>query len=272
MTLDPKVVLGVFASIIGGFTYLLSPSDNLEKHLREEPKENAPQWDNSDVIAADAREFIKEYAPVIVAAGKKYDVPAEFIAGAIVHENAGRTKLDDVKDALAFDPSLGPGQITVSTAVAVGSHYGIKKKREELVFVLEEDPIENIEYIAMTFADGMHRPNRISQDETGVEILLLSNPYLISVLTTEYIRGPTETSLYGGNSSRDFARPSDEGLQFACDIANVPSITLLGKVPERITVEQQNALRKYAKEELVAKRSSSWECKALPQFCGNIYE
>ncbi|MBI5072513.1 hypothetical protein HZA99_01715, partial [Candidatus Woesearchaeota archaeon] len=61
-------------------------------------------------------------------------------------------------------------------------------------------------------------------------------------------------------------------LQFARNIANVPSISLFGKAPDRITVDQQNALRRYAENELVAKRPSSWECKALPQFCAHLYK
>lgn len=270
--IGPKTVFGIFTCIAGGLTYLQSPSDNLEKYLREKPQETAPTWNNADTIPPDAREFIKEYAPAILAAGEKYDVPPEFIAGAIVHENAGRIKLDDLKDALAFDPSLGPGQITVSTALAVGPHYGIKKKKEDLVLLLKDNPVENIDYIAMTFADRIHRPNRISRDENGLDIPLLSHPYLISVLATEYVGVPTETPLYKRNPSDIVAKPSDEGLQFARDIANVPSIALFGKTPGRITVDEQNALRRYAENELVAKRPSSWECKAVPQFCGHIYQ
>lgn len=200
---------------------------------------------NSDKLPPVYTAFAEQYKPELVAASKTYNVPVELIIGAIVEENAKRTVFEDWKDTAALtwnacvplslevDPSLGIGQVNVSTAGYLGEKYWHQNTEEVSIETELLNPRETIPYITMAVADIMHRPNRATEGH------VFDNPHLVSIIGTEYVRGPT-------NSPLASAQPTSAGTFYTWAVSNVPAIRIFGESAQ-ITREQQDALRQYGK-------------------------
>ncbi len=219
--------------------------DALKTPIGEERPYQTPDLSNPDKLPSIYTAFAEQYKPELVAASRAYNVPVELIIGAIVEENASRTLLEDWKDTAALrwnacvpfslevDPSLGIGQVNVSTAEYLGEKYWHQNTEEVSIEKELLDPKESIDYITMTLADIMHRPNRATEGH------IFDNPHLVSIIGTEYVRGPT-------NSSLASAQPTSAGTFYAWVVSNIPAIHLFGESAQ-ITREQQDALRQYGK-------------------------
>lgn len=250
-----KKSTAIGALLVGGivsvnFMGVVPTAATLEQHLKAEPQDPyQPKIHNIDYVYGPYIPFIGQYKEEIREAGQKYEVPVEFIAGTIVSENYGRTVLDEAKEVFAsswnlfacpithrcIDQSIGVGQINLSTAAYLNASFKHPEKKQKQLEKELEDPAKNIEYIAMTLADIMHRPHRQTDAENVFE-----DPHLIAVIGTEYVRGPTETLLAQ-------AEPSGEGAWFALYLANIPSVRIFGNAAT-INRQEQNSIRTYAKQ------------------------
>ena len=242
---------GIVVAELFGVTYFATHRqselllDALKTPIAEEKPYQTPDLSNPDKLPPVYTAFAEQYKPELVAASKAYNVPVEMIVGAIVEENASRTLLEDWKDKVALtwnacvpfsfevDPSLGIGQVNVSTAAYLGEKYW--HQDTERVSIEQDllNPKESIDYIAMTLADIMHRSNRTTEGH------IFDNPHLVSIIGTEYVRGPT-------NSPLASAQPTSAGTFYTWTISNIPAIRLFGE-DAQITIEQQNNLRQYGK-------------------------
>ncbi len=240
--------VAALASAIAGMIYILQESDhNLRRYMTEPIVDTfEPDSYNSDYNYGIYNPFIDQYAGVIVAAARMYGVPPEYIAGTIVSENHFRNKREDIKDAIGLlwdnsalarfgtlDPSLGVGQVKVSTAQFLDDTFNRGHLSYHETELALEDPERNIYYMAMMLSSLMHRPNRELIGNMSV-----FDPHYAAIIGSEYVMGPTSSLL-------EDAEPSGEGYSFALELANTPTIRLFGECAT-IQRAQQSAMRTYA--------------------------
>ena len=196
--LGATLVAGAIGLYVGN-----QPSDNLTKHLK-----------NPDEICLGmpdyaGRQFIRQYAENIVRHSKKYNVPPELVAAPFLSENSERQKYEDWKDRLATgdtakiwdsygarigklinnklgytNPSLGPGQVQVKTAMHLGKKFGKEQSTREDLEKKLLDPDTNIEYTAMAIADIIQRHR-----DSGklLKENIFDNPGIITDIAFEYV-------------------------------------------------------------------------------------
>jgi len=219
--------------------------DALKTPIADEKPYQSPDLNNPDKLPFVYIAFSEQYTPEIVAASKAYNVPVELIIGAIIEENANRPLLEDWKDATALawntytplslhvDPSLGIGQVNVSNAQYLAEKYAAQKKEPAKLQDELLNPAQSIDYVAMTLADILHRENRKTEGH------IFDNPHLVSIIGTEYVRGPTDSPLAS-------AQPTSAGTFYTWTVSKIPAIRLFGE-DAQITREQQEKLRTYGK-------------------------
>ena len=252
--------LGFIAGLIG-VNRSIQPSYNLSMHLRD------PVGICLQMPDYTAREFIRQYKKEIVEASRKYDVPPELVAPVFLSENFDRRRFEDWKDWLATgktakfwdtsivswaqqlsryfrptNPSLGPGQIQVRTAQSLDRKFNEPVKTREELEVLLQQPIANIEYVAKSIAELLHRSNRLGNSHAYFD------PHLVSIIGTEYVKGSTQTPL-------EKAQPRMEGLSYAVLLSETDIQKLL-KINDGIKETQRQAIRKYV-EGKIAKDEKS---------------
>src|SRR3989338_5108788 len=195
----------------------------------------------------------QQYSPEILAAAEKYDVSPVLIDAVFVEENDDRPVKEDWKDDIALawnkslgslmgytiDASLGVGQVNMSTAQFLDTKYKRPSKtREELEEALQ-DPVQNIDYVAMNLAYLTHRKNR--QPVSGN---ILDDPHLVAVIGTEYVRGPKGTPLEEAEISKE------GGIPFAIAVGMIPTQEIHERGSAIIDYESQNDIYKFARREL----------------------
>ncbi len=209
--------------------------------------------DDPDILDERYLIFLKQYSNDILAAAQRYDVPAVLVDAVIVEENFDRDKWSDWKDTVALawnntlgdwfdysiDASLGVGQVNMSTAEDMDTHFRRSKKTRKEYEEALQNPVRNIEYIAMYLSYLTHRSNRQSYSGS-----ILDNQVLVAVIGTEYVRGPTNTPLDRVGISME------GGAAFAWCASNIPTRRIHGENSILITQEQQDALRVYVNNEL----------------------
>ena len=252
----PAIGLGLIGAIVTHEG--LQPSDNLTRNLRNPVTVclNMPDYAG--------REFIRQYRKEIIEYSKRYKVPSEFVATFLLSENYTRQRYQDWKDKLATgsrariwdtyfaglfgkisktlgptDPSLGPAQIKVSTAMSLDEKFEEGKKTRDKLENLLQDPVINIAYLAKNTSDLIHRDNRLL-NATVQEIF--NNPHAIAVIGSEYVRGGTSNPL--SNS-----KPNVEGLSYAALMAITDFKELLGQ-GATITEIQQKGIGAYVKKQM----------------------
>ncbi len=120
--------LGVGATLVGALLswYLFKETNNLSKHLTESEKQKSKQVADSGTHGLESFEwdeyaFISKYQNVIRQEAAKYDLPPSFVASVIYEHNAHRSYYQDLGDehkvSKGGNPSLGPGQIRINTAM-----------------------------------------------------------------------------------------------------------------------------------------------------------
>ncbi len=187
-------ILGGIA--IGGTLYLITPSNNLERHV-ENPAITAPDYS----IGIDKREmnvynFLNEYQSIIRWNADREGIPDTYLASVIASENYGRRRFEDIKDIvgdwLNLDISIGPGQMTVSTAARLDGIIGeLTPEQREMYEERLVDPVTNIEYVARFLSYLKNRENRfpdMTPEEFGNSLDAMA------IIASEYMVGPTPTS------------------------------------------------------------------------------
>lgn len=239
------VVAGVFGALwYATHTQSEILLDALKEPIKEEKPYQPPESSTLDTLPPIYSAFAKQYNLELVAASNNYKVPAELILGAIAEENARRTLLEDWKDSVALrwnacvpssfevDPSLGIGQVNVSTAEYLRTRYSLPPLTSKLIEKELLIPKKSIDYIAMTLADIIHRPNRTTVGP------IFDNAHLIAIIGTEYVRGPTDSSLAS-------AEPTSAGIFYLWAVSTIPP-TLVSGENASITRKQRKAMQKYA--------------------------
>lgn len=261
-TIGVGTIVLSFAGFLGSFVTSHVHSSRLEQGLEKKVEKPHSIRDtyNTDILPPVYRAFGEQYKPQILGAATKYDVPPEYIVGAIVEENYARMIRDDIFDTFAllcgkifpnrygieysgktvdscYDPSLGIGQIRRSVGKKLAAKYEEKQLSISEITTELQDTDRNIDYIAMVLADLTHPPN--SRPPQGDYF----DTHYTSIIGTRYVKGPTDTPL-------EIARSSCEGMHFVEALSNFPSRTVFGEGQQRITQGQQDELRQYAVSEL----------------------
>lgn len=237
---------------------VLYMSNNIDSTLLESSfKEAPPSWqlrdrsEDSGILDGRYVVFLQQYSPEILAAAKRYGVSPILIDAAIVEENDHRSIKEDWKDTIAvawnktvgswtgytIDASLGPGQVNMSTAQLLDDHFH-HAKILDVNYLMErlQDPASNIEYVAMNLSYLTNRPNR--QPILGT---ILDDHHLIGVIGTEYVRGPTPTSLAEAEVSLE------GGMKFAKAVGMIPTQQIHNLGRSIIEPAKQEAILVYAR-------------------------
>ncbi|TKJ17723.1 hypothetical protein CEE44_04285 [Candidatus Woesearchaeota archaeon B3_Woes] len=201
---------GIIGAILGTVTlgtfYLMYPSNNLEKHV-ENPVITAPdQSKGIDKKEVDIYNFLNKYQSIIRWNAVKYGVPDTYLASIIASENYGRRRCDDLQDSvgdlLNLDVSLGPGQMTISTAASLDGITGeLTPEQRELYEERLTNPETNIEYVARYLSYLKNRDNRfpdMTPEDFGTSLEAMA------IVASEYMIGHTSTN-------RDSAQPNYYG-------------------------------------------------------------
>ena len=230
------------ASLYGVTYQSTRSSDNLSRHLTNPAA--IPASVSSDYKTANKiPEFCYQYKDNIIQYSREYNIPPEIIVGILFLENEKRTRYEDWKDFLGAsiigrflrsDPSLGPGQINISTAADLDKRLRNPTISREQIKQALQDPDHNLKYIAKMGSYLIHRENRLPARSLEN---ILGNPHLIAVFGTEYVRGAT-------NKKLSQSRPSDKGLNFASIIAQTNFRDILGQ-HSTINPEQQRSIKHY---------------------------
>ena len=220
-------ILGGIA--IGGTLYLMTPSNNLKKHV-ENPVITAPDYS----MGIDKREmnvfnFLNEYQSIIRWNAAREGIPDTYLASVIASENYGRRRFDDFQDIIGdwlnLDVSLGAGQVTISTAALLDGITGelTPKQRKEYEERLA-DPEKNIEYVAKYLSYLKNRENRFP--DMTVEGFGNSLEAM-ALVASEYMIGPTQTSreeaepnYYGGGVLTGMTEP------YLSELFNTPLLSV----------------------------------------------
>ena len=215
------------------------PSNNLPRYL---PNQATIAQSNPDYYGI---QFVKRYKQDIVKYAKQYGVPPEMIVAALLSENYQRPKLEDIKDIIGtsiigrlinLNPSVGPGQINVSTASGLYKELGIEGQSREQIEKALLDPSTNIMLIAKLESQLMNRKNRLPQ---STQIDVLDDPHLIAIIGSEYSMGATQTNLGEAISTI-------EGQSFALAMAQT-DFEQLGE-EFKITHQQKRNIEDYLRE------------------------
>jgi hypothetical protein len=242
----------VAAEILSIYCYVRSIDSTLiEDSFREQPAEwqLRKQPESAGVLDGRYVVFLEQYSPEILAAAKKYDVSPVLIDAAIVEENDGRPLTEDWKDDIALawnrtighvvgytiDASLGIGQVKMSTAQFLDSTYHRKPKTGYELEEALQNPAQSIEYIAMNLGYLTERDNR--QPPSGN---ILDDPHLVAVIGTEYVRGPTKTSLEEAEIS------IEGGAGFAQAVGMIPTQKIHNQGTSIIDPTKQDKIYDYA--------------------------
>lgn len=269
--------LGVGVGIlsgVAGFHQSIQPSDNISRYLR------SPIGICLNMPDYAAREFVRQYRKEIIDYAKRYNMPPEMSVAIFLSENYDRKKVEDWKDWLAAgktakvwdtlfarfgkviskrlgptDPSLGPGQVKVSTAIKLDEKFGeARKNRDELESLLQ-NPSVNIEYVTKNLSELTYRKNRLG---SGSQRDILNNPHLIAIVGSEHVIGGKERPL---NNSQ----PSPEGLSYAILLTETDFKDLLGN-DSIITKGQQAEIKEYVDGYLSANGMPKLKIEALKKI------
>ena len=164
-----------------------------------------------------------------VRSGTNYQLPPELVAAVLYNEKNEKKTLSRIIDNLLsrtmLDPSIGDGQIKISSAITADGKDPYKlspREHWEYRQKLLETP-SNIDYVAKYLRFLLNRQNRfpkISAEE------LLNNPRAMAIAATEYNRGPT-------SSLNEEAMPNAYGLQVVSLLTSPIISTILGReLPE----------------------------------------
>lgn len=191
-------------------------------------------WDNGTL------DFIKENGGNLIKSATNYQLPPELVAAVIYNEKNEKDTLSRIIDNLLsrtlLDPSIGDGQIKISSAAtADGKDYYKLSPRERWEYrqKLLETP-SNIDYVAKYLRFLLNRQNRfpkISPEE------LLNNPRAMAIAATEYNRGPT-------SSHNEEAIPNAYGFQ----VVSLLTSPVIPAILERELPEGGKRIKQYIEE------------------------
>lgn len=196
--------------------------------------------DPQDALPQDLYFFFQQYKDDLIRLGDQYNVAPELVMGFVVEENKTRPLCQDIFDRVVSlpgiynirDPSLGIGQINLSTARLLESYFGRESHSDrETITALEQDALVNLEYITMNVR---HLQDTLPPPETTSPF---EDPTYLNKLGTGYV--------YGHNSPH-IATGSPEGAMYVLAVSNIPSITILGEEVATITRADQHALRSHS--------------------------
>ncbi len=228
-------------------------SHTVENALREPV--NSYEWklqdqkynrDVADALPPKYYFFFKQYKDDLVRFGQQYGVAPELVMGFVVEENRTRSLFQDIADVVVSlplvyqiaDPSLGVGQINLSTARTLETHFRKGHLSDQETMDALQDPVVNLEYMTMIA--------RYIQDEhpysQGSQNVFTSSAYL-NQIGTAYVYGI---------SSPFVSTSSLEGAKYVLDLSNIPSREILGSNHVTITAGQQDDLRAAAKSRVNA--------------------
>lgn len=205
--------------------YLRSSSNNLERHV-ENPAITAPDYSiGIDKREIDVYNFLNEYQSIIRWNATREGIPDTYLASVISSENYARRRFDDLQDIvgdwLNLDVSLGPGQMTISTAARLDGITGeLTPEQRELYEERLVNPVTNIEYVAKYLSYLKNRENRfpdMTVEEFGNSLDAMA------IIASEYMVGPTTTS-------KDDAQPNYYGFGVLFGMTN-PYLQLLFDTP-----------------------------------------
>ena len=146
----------------------------------------------------DSLKFIKENKEHITKSALAYDLPPEFLASVIYLEKTKETAINKFTDKLLsllnLDPSIGDGQIKISTSAMLdGRDYNSLSKKEWQNYRENlTKTSSNIDYVAKYLNYIVNMPNRamsISPEE------LINRPEVMAIVATEYNIGMRKSSL-----------------------------------------------------------------------------
>lgn len=263
-TMTRNTRTGKIAPIVAGMLSIMSiptlyylgqgeKSSLVEQSLKEDTEIPMQMSVDADVLHPRYTVFLRQYAPEIRAVAAMGDVPPEIIAAGFVEENERRFIIEDIGDDLKMvwnntfgfrtgmyaNVSLGVGQVNIDTALELNAKYmknahtHREKSPEEVAQALNQRTEENILYSGLYWSELLSRQNRSSSYPS-----VFDDVHLIAVLGTEYVQGPTETSIHE-------AMPSCHGAYFAQYLSNTPVRRTLGEDAVTITFEQQMNMRDF---------------------------
>lgn len=210
---------------LASYFYLNAPSNNLEKHVENSSITAPDQSRGIDSKEVDIYNFLNKYQSEIRFHAARQGVPDTYVASVIAGENYGRKRSQDVKDIvgdwLNLDVSLGPGQMTISTAAWLDGITGeLTPEQREMYEEILTDPETNIEYVARYLSHLKNRDNRfpdMAPEEFG------SSLEAMAIVASEYMMGPTSTSI-------EDAQPNHYGLGVLSGMTD-PYLQLLFDTP-----------------------------------------
>lgn len=135
--------------------------------------------------------YISDKRKKIAEVAGKYGLPPELLASTLLNENRGREKRDDWMDGVCLffgkNPSIGIGQIRVSTAMEMWERLKGEALPKDKAVGMLMDPDTNLELMAMFYREQL---DIMGHTKDAIKGGLLLEPAIFVELVARYTGGP----------------------------------------------------------------------------------